>query len=152
MGPICSSLGPIDDTYNQTTAPYGPFFFLTDTGGNLWRVFWQESTTAWVWEPHGVPEANGAVWFGGSNTGALLNSAGTGLKVFVQDGNGSLFERFWDAATSSWGWTPHGAPGALLSVGPGACFPELLTSEPFGPFFFLVDRTGNLWRHYWASP
>jgi hypothetical protein len=121
----------------------GPGFFTTGSDGHLWANYWDQPTEKWLWIDHGTPPDT--VLSG--VPGALLNSVDAGLKFFVRTVTGSLFERYWNSVSRSWGWTDHGRPRADVQVfsDAGAVFDQTIP----GITFFLGCSDGHLWQNYW---
>jgi len=135
--------------------------------GHLWWNYWDQATDQWVWEDHGTPPGTaltteievdldtpggpvdistpGALLDFGT-PGALFNSADAGLKFMILTDNGHIFERYWDPATSSWGWTDHGTPSGTTVAGDPSC---MLDSPATGIKFFVIGADGHVWENYW---
>ena len=144
---LLTAPGACLSAYNQASLPLAPTVFVGRGDGHLWENSWNQAAGNWLWTDHGTPPGTTVA----SEPGALLDSAATGLKFMMLTGNGHIFERYWDQATSSWAWTDHGTPpGTTASTAPGACISAYnQASLPLGPSFFVGGADGHLYENYW---
>jgi hypothetical protein len=128
--------------------PLSPSFFVGGADGHLWRNYWKQAAEEWVWEDHGTPPGTALAIKCLGTPGALFNSPDAGLKFMMSTDDGGIFERYWDAASSSWGWTNHGTPPGTYSLSVPCC---PLDSPATGIKFFLVGADGHMWENYWSQ-
>jgi len=146
---LLTAPGACLSAYNQASLPLAPTVFVGRGDGHLWENSWNQAAGNWLWTDHGTPPGTTVA----SEPGALLDSAATGLKFMMLTGNGHIFERYWNLATSSWAWTDHGTPpGTTAGTAPGACISAYnQASLPLTPSFFVGGADGHLWENYWSQ-
>jgi hypothetical protein len=144
---VSTDPGACISSYTQPGPPLSPAYFVGGADGHLWENYWNQAANSWLWTDHGTPPGTTVT----GPPGALMNSVATGLKFVMATANGHIFERYWNTATSAWGWTDHGTPpGTTPATGPGTCLSAYGQSgQPLTPAFFVAGANGHLLENYW---
>ncbi len=80
--------------------------FVRAADGRLMENYWDASANIWSWTDHGTPPGTTVA----TAAGCALDSANSGIKLFIGGADGHLWENCWDSAASRWSWTDHGTP------------------------------------------